>query len=339
MATRVPTRSERRAAVVDGVFAPLARRELLSGLGETVSKRVPLTQITANQNQPRLGVDESSVEFAELMGSIREHGLLQPISLWQLDEDREDYIIIAGERRWRAFRRLAEGEPQKYGRIPASVTVLTGEDTDAVVLMRGLIENIVREDLKDGERAAALARLKDTTGWSYETIANRMGMSVNRVVSLSSIARHDAVREAVDDGRITQKQGIVLGQGIKDPELASELVGAVEGLDPASTRAVVEAARSLPGELPASTRVQKAVGQLRPEGVAIVGPAPQTETTSFPVRRNGHRVGTVSVEEVVLSSTPLARLVKRRTVSRDELAEILQATSEQLNIWPTRPAG
>lgn len=100
------------------------------------------------------------------------------------------------------------------------VTVLTGADTDAIVLMRGLIENLVRQDLKDGERAAALARLKETTGWSYEVIANRMGMSVNRVLALSSIARHDAVREAVDDGRITQKQAILLGQGVKDPALS-----------------------------------------------------------------------------------------------------------------------
>lgn len=330
MAMNIPSRSERRAAVAEGVFAPLAKRELLSGLGETVSKRVPLTSITANANQPRLGVDETTAVFEELLGSIREHGLIQPISLWQLDEDREDYVIIAGERRWRAFRRLAEDEPQKYGRIPAMVTVLTGADTDAIVLMRGLIENIVREDLKDGERAAALARLKETTGWSYEVIANRMGMAVNRVVALSSIARHDVVREAVDDGRITQKQGILLGQGVKDPELAGELVGVVSGLDPAATRSVVDTARELPAELPATERVQRAV--------AMVGPAPRTETTSFPVRRNGRAVGTVSIDEVILASTPLGALLRRRKVTREELAEVLQHTCEQVNIWPVPPA-
>lgn len=54
MSMNVPTRNERRAAVAEGVFAPLAKRELLTGLGETVSKRVPLTSITANVNQPRL---------------------------------------------------------------------------------------------------------------------------------------------------------------------------------------------------------------------------------------------------------------------------------------------
>ena len=47
MAMNVPTRNERKAAVAEGVFAPLAKRELLSGLGETVSKRVPLTSIAA----------------------------------------------------------------------------------------------------------------------------------------------------------------------------------------------------------------------------------------------------------------------------------------------------
>jgi ParB/RepB/Spo0J family partition protein len=329
MAMNVPTRNERKAAVAEGVFAPLAKRELLSGLGETVSKRVPLTLIAANANQPRLGVDEAATEFSELVGSIREHGLIQPISLWQLDEDREDYIIIAGERRWRAFRRLAEEDPQKYGRIPAMVTVLNGADTEAIVLMRGLIENIVRQDLKDGERAAALSRLKEQTGWSYEIIANRMGMTVNRVVALSSIARHEAVREAVDEGRITQKQAILLGQGVKDPELAGELVAAVSGLDPASTRSIVDTARELPPELPAAARVHTAV--------AMVGPTPRTETTSFPIRRNGRAVGTVSIDEVILASTPLGALLKRRKVTREELAEVLQRTCEQLNIWPVAP--
>ena len=331
MATRMPTRNERRAAVSDGVFAPLAKRELLGGLGETVSKRVPLTSISPNVNQPRLGVDEAAPEFEELVGSIREHTLIQPISLWQLDEDREEYIIIAGERRWRAFRRLAEEDPQKYGRIPASVTVLTGDYTAAVVLMRGLIENLVRLDLKDGERAGALTRLKETTGWSYEVIATRMGMTVNRVIALSSIARHDSVRQAVDEGRITQTQGILLGQGVKDGSLAGELVGAVSGLDPATTRTVVETARELPEDVPAAERVQTAV--------AVVGAAPRTETTSFPVRRAGRAVTTVSINEVILAATPLGSLLRRRKATREEIAEVLQETCQRLNIWPVRPDG
>ena len=254
-----------------------------------------------------------------------------------MDEDREDFVIIAGERRWRAYRRLAEEDPQKWGRIPSTVTVLTGDDVDAVVLMRGLIENIVREDLKDGERAAALARLKENTGWSYEVIANRMGMSVNHVVKLSSIARHDVVREALDTGQITQAQAVALGQGVKDSELAGELVGVVSGLDNASTRTVVDVARDLPSELTAAARAQAAAAQLIPQGVALVGPTPRTETTSFPLRRNGRPLGKLSMDTVVVGSTPLARILKRRTASREELAEILQLTCEQLDIWPTRP--
>jgi ParB/RepB/Spo0J family partition protein len=305
MATRMPTRSERKAAVADGVFAPLAKRELLAGLGETVSKRVALTSITPNPNQPRQGVDESAPEFQELVGSIRQQGLIQPISLWQLDEDREDYIIIAGERRWRAYRRLAEEEPQQYGRILAAVSVLTGEDTDAVLSMRGLIENIVRQDLRDGERAAALARLKETTGWSYEVIANRMGMSVNRVVSLSSIARHDVVREAVDDGRITQKQGILLGHGVKDPALAAELVAVVGGLDRAATRHVIETARALPPELPAASRAQTAASGPRHAR------RPSPLTLPFTWRQTA--AGTqLDVAPAALAST---RLATQRTVA------------------------
>jgi ParB/RepB/Spo0J family partition protein len=336
MATKAMTRKERQAAVSRGVFAPLARRDLVAGIGETVSKRVPLASITPNPNQPRQGVDETDSTFQELVGSIRQQGLIQPISLWQLDEDRDEYLIIAGERRWRAYRRLAETDPQTYGRIPATVTILKGEDPHAVALMRGLIENIVRQDLKDGERAAALLRLKESTGWSLEEIGDRMGMSVSRVADLSSIARHDVVREAVDDGRITQKQAIALGQGVKDGDLVTELVGVVQDLDPKMTREVVKIARSLPAQTAAAERAQTAAIQAR-ELAATAARQVRTEDHSYPLHSNGAKVGEVVEEAVVLASTPLARLLRRRTARRDELAEVLQATCELLDIWPRRP--
>lgn len=119
MALNTPSRRERAAAVANGLFAPLARRELLAGLGDVVHKKVPLSAIEPNPRQPRQGVDETSGQFEDLVGSIRQQGLIQPISLWQLDEDEERYLVIAGERRWRAFRRLAEENPADYSQIPA----------------------------------------------------------------------------------------------------------------------------------------------------------------------------------------------------------------------------
>jgi ParB family chromosome partitioning protein len=311
MAVNTPSRKERAAAVADGLFAPLAKRELLAGLGEVVNKKVPLTSIERNPRQPRQSVDETSAEFQDLVGSIRQQGLIQPISLWQLDEDEDRYVVIAGERRWRAFKRLAEENPADYSRIPATVTVLDGEQPEARALMMGLIENVVREDLKDGERADALARLKQSTGWAYEEIAQRMGMGVSRVVALASIARHDTVRIAVDEGVINQKQAIALGQGVKDPELARGLVEMVRGLTEGQTRAVIRAARGTTG----TTRERLSAAR------GVVGEA----VTGSPA--------VLDAPEVLnLTGTPLGDLVGR-DVSRTELANAIVATCDQLGLW------
>ena len=318
MVVNTPSRKERAAAVTDGLFAPLAKRELLTGLGEVVNKKVPLTSIEANPRQPRQGVDETSPEFQDLVGSIRQQGLIQPISLWQLDEEQERYLVIAGERRWRAFKRLAEENPADYSRIPATVTVLDGDEPEARALMMGLIENVVREDLKDGERADALARLKQSTGWTYEQIAQRMGMGVSRVVALASIARHEVVRQAVDEGTLTQKQAILIGQGVRDAKLAAELVAAVRGLDERQTRAVVQFARNAPSEVSADERVREASAQAA-QAVALIeigpsraqarnlrlrrgSPAPFTPPFEWQVTAKGEVTGTFNSRGLQLTS-------------------------------------
>ena len=329
MAVNTPSRKERAAAVADGLFAPLAKRELLAGLGEVVNKKVPLTSIERNPRQPRQSVDETSAEFQDLVGSIRQQGLIQPISLWQLDEDEDRYVVIAGERRWRAFKRLAEENPADYSRIPATVTVLDGEQPEARALMMGLIENVVREDLKDGERADALARLKESTGWTYEQIAQRMGMGVSRVVALASIARHESVRLAVDDGSLTQKQAILIGQGVREPELAAELVPAVKGLDERSTRVVIRAARRPDPGRPAAERVAAAV-QAVDHRVAVLGASPRADAPADSQDRADKTV-------VVLNSTSL-RMVEPRVLQmpRRDFAQMLQQICDETGIWPVR---
>jgi ParB family chromosome partitioning protein len=328
-----PSRKERAAAVADGLFAPLAKRELLAGLGEVVNKKVPLTSIERNPRQPRQSVDETSAEFQDLVGSIRQQGLIQPISLWQLDEDEDRYVVIAGERRWRAFKRLAEENPADYSRIPATVTVLDGEQPEARALMMGLIENVVREDLKDGERADALARLKESTGWTYEQIAQRMGMGVSRVVALASIARHEPVRRAVDDGTLTQKQAILIGQGVKEPELARHLVNAVAGLDERATRAVMQIARDAPAESGPAERVENAAAAVAAQGVAVLGATPARLATGRPLRGTTRRA-TEDVDTIVLAHTALSSLMAKDVVTRQEIVNAIRETCDQLDLWP-----
>jgi ParB/RepB/Spo0J family partition protein len=332
------TRAQMKAAADESLYATLPPRELLRGLGEVIHRRVPLTSIHRNPDQPRSTVDESSPEFEDLVGSIRAQGLIQPISLWQVDEDNEErFTIIAGERRWRAFRRLAEENPNDFSRIPATITVLTGEQPHVKALMQGLVENVVREDLKPGDRAASLQRLKDWTGWTWDAIAERMGIGRVRVLELKAIAKHEPVRDAVNEGAITQKQAIAIAQGIRDTELAAAIVEHAPGMDIDSTRQVIRRARSMASDTPAKERVRRAVAETR--GTPSIGTPPVTATAGFPITSAGKVVGSVVDDYVLLTNTALAAVRPRvQRMRREEVAAMLQQFCEQTAIWPGRPS-
>jgi len=311
------------------LLSAVPTEEIMGDLVDTVHDRILIEQIRPNPHQPRQGVDEDSQEFADLVGSIRQQGLIQPVSLWQTGE--QQYVIIAGERRWRAFRRLAVESPSNFARIPATVTRLLGDNPEAKALMLGLIENVVRQDLRDGERADALARLKATTGWTYQDIAHRMGLDVSRVQALASIARHEAVKDAVNEGRLTQKQALAIGQGIPadETELASALVGAVQSLSPQQTRAVVRQAKETPSTIPTTERVQRARGAVL---LAAEGPASRPEDRSPRVS-----VSTgPKVDDIIRLNETSLRVVRPRLaeMSREDFAAMLTRICEETGIWP-----
>jgi ParB/RepB/Spo0J family partition protein len=326
-----PTLRERKLQGAARLLSAMPTGEIMGDLVDTVHDRILISQIRPNPHQPRQGVDEESQEFEDLVGSIRQQGLIQPISLWQVGES--DYLIIAGERRWRAYRRLAVEAPADYARIPATVTRLLGDNPEAKALMLGIIENVVRQDLRDGERADALARLKTTTGWTYEQIAQRMGLDVARVQALASIARHDAVKAAVNEGRITQKQALAIAQGVPadDGELATELVGAVENLTPQQARAVVREAKAAPTGLPPAEQVRRA------RGAVLVTAAQAERTEGYDIRSGDEVVGRVERPIVVLNATSL-RVVRPRVqeMDREDFAAMLRRVCEETGVWPNR---
>ena len=206
--TKLSLKDRQAAALADAVMSPVGQhRNPMKELTQVSQRLVPLRFIQPNPDQPRNRVDETAVEFAELRESIRQHGLLQPVSLWQLDSDDEAYTIIAGERRWRAYSQLAVEDPDEFGRIPSLVTRVVGDNREAQVLMKAIIENVVRVDLNDGEKAAALQRLRTWTGWTFEAIAERMGMTIHRVLELAALARHSVVIEAVESRPPHQEAG------------------------------------------------------------------------------------------------------------------------------------
>ncbi len=131
--------------------------------GSSTISEIALDQIEANPNQPRREFDSDSL--ADLAASIREIGIVQPITLRQTEPGR--YQIIAGERRWRASQMAG------LSTIPAYIRTINDEN----VMEMALVENIQREDLNAIEIALAYAHLLEQEGMTQEKVAERVGKS------------------------------------------------------------------------------------------------------------------------------------------------------------------
>lgn len=131
--------------------------------GSSNLNEIPLNLIEPNPNQPRREFDEDALK--ELATSIREVGLITPITLRQMADGK--YQIIAGERRWRASQIAG------LTSVPAYIRTVDDEN----VMEMALVENIQREDLNAIEIALAYQHMADTLGMTQENIANRVGKS------------------------------------------------------------------------------------------------------------------------------------------------------------------
>ncbi|MGC3874429.1 ParB/RepB/Spo0J family partition protein [Halomonas sp. GXIMD04776] len=132
--------------------------------------RLPLGQLTRGKYQPRREIQPEALE--ELTDSIRAQGVMQPIVVRPIGEDR--YEIVAGERRWRAAQ-LAELDV-----IPAVVR----DVSDQTALALALIENIQRENLNPVEEAMALKRLLEEFELTQQQVADAVGKSRTQVTNL-----------------------------------------------------------------------------------------------------------------------------------------------------------
>ncbi|WAC57683.1 ParB/RepB/Spo0J family partition protein [Gordonia sp. SL306] len=133
-----------------------------------VYREIPPAQIQPNPQQPRTVFDEDAL--AELVHSIKEFGLMQPIVVRRLSAPTDDgvlYQLVMGERRWRA------GQEAGLDALPAIVR----ETADADMLRDALLENIHRAQLNPLEEAAAYQQLLDEFGVTHEELANRLGRS------------------------------------------------------------------------------------------------------------------------------------------------------------------
>jgi len=173
------------------------------GLGKGLSALIPeissveggfvqqlgIKEIAPNPNQPRKNFDEAA--FSELVASIREVGLLQPVVV----RPKEDgYELIAGERRWRAAREAGLAE------IPAIIK----DSSDLESLEIALVENLQREDLNAIEEANAYTYLADVFNMKQEEIATRVGKNRTTVANMIRLLRlNPEVQQMVVDGLIS----------------------------------------------------------------------------------------------------------------------------------------
>ncbi len=152
----------RRNALGRGLDSLIGISEVRTDGGSAISE-IDIDSITPNPEQPRRSFPDESLD--ELASSIREIGIIQPLSL-RLSPDG-GYQIIAGERRWRAAKRAG------LTSVPAYVRTVT----DTEVTEMALIENIQREDLNAIEVALAFRKLLDTYDLTQERLSERVGKS------------------------------------------------------------------------------------------------------------------------------------------------------------------
>ncbi|MBR6258816.1 MAG: ParB/RepB/Spo0J family partition protein, partial [Oscillospiraceae bacterium] len=209
---------------------------------EEVSERktLPIAKIEPRADQPREVFDEERLE--ELAESIREHGLLQPLTVRELGGGF--YQIIAGERRWRAARMAGLNEVPVY--------IIDADDQKASVL--ALVENLQREDLNPIEEAKGYRVLMSEHGMTQEQAAAAVGKSrpvIANAVRLLSLP--ESILELISSGRLSMSQGRALLELKNDEDrLAAARVMIEKDLNVRQAAALIERMNKTPA--PAKSR-------------------------------------------------------------------------------------
>ena len=199
---------------------------------------LPISQVQPGLNQPRKRFEPEAL--AELTESVRQYGVIQPLTVRRLSSGY--YQIIAGERRWRAAKEAGLAE------VP--VTVIEADDKKVMEL--GLIENLQREDLNPIEEAKGYEVLMKEHGLTQEDVAQRMGKSRPAIANtLRLLALPDAVQYLLEEGTLSAGHArTLLGLPKADAQkkLAQKIVA--EGLSVRQTEALVKRLAAEPAETP-----------------------------------------------------------------------------------------
>jgi len=173
---------------------PAGRRD--SGRAAPRLLDIPIELIDPNPHQPRRNFQTEA--FDELVKSIRQHGIIQPMVV---TKNGERYELIAGERRLRAAKRLG------FPTVPAIVR----ETRELEQLEMAIVENVQRQDLNPVEEALAYQQLLDEFGLTQEEVAEKVGKSRTTVANaMRLLTLPPEMLSALRDGKITASHGKVL---------------------------------------------------------------------------------------------------------------------------------
>src|SRR5690606_29604102 len=190
-------------------FFGLGEKNIENNYKKDEVKQLPVNKIVPNRFQPRTVFDDDKIE--ELAQTLKTHGMIQPIVV-RKQADR--YEIIAGERRFRAVKKLG------WDTIPAIIRDFDDAKTASVAL----IENLQREELSVIEEAAAYAKLIELHGLTQESLAQRLGKSQSTIANkLRLLKLPEKVQQALLNKQITERHGRAL-MSLKDEEKQLELL-------------------------------------------------------------------------------------------------------------------
>jgi ParB family chromosome partitioning protein len=231
-----------------GALIPTGIAEPTGGLAELL-----ISSIRPNPQQPRDHFDEEAL--ASLAESIREVGVLQPVLVRESDDG---YELIAGERRWRAARRVG------LQTVPAIVRVAD----DAAMLQQAIVENVQREELNPLEEAAAYQQLIEDFSFTHDEVATRVGKSRTTITNtLRLLQLPPTIQRFLKEGNLRMGHARAL-LGTPDRAFQEQLARRTAAED-LSVRQVEEAIRARE-ETPAARAASKAstsASRLRPPGL------------------------------------------------------------------------
>ncbi len=200
-----------------------------SKYGTLSVRSVDISRIRPNPNQPRTVFEDEAL--AELAASIKEHGVLQPITVRKIALN--EYELIAGERRLRAS--VLAG----FDKIPAIVTHVSDEESSILAL----IENVQREDLNFFEEARAYRRLMDEYGQSQDNVAQMMGKSQPAIANkLRLLNLSDGMQHKILESGLSERHARALLRCESDAEREKVLQKVIDGgLSVAKTEELIDA--------------------------------------------------------------------------------------------------